>query len=310
MDRLSRRDLLAAASALAAGILLPFPVKSASLSPEELEARAAALSRSMNSLHARSMDSLTAVLGTGRAHFQTISDVLARTRYDRRPLHRAASATARVCALASRWSGIDGQQWVTIAETEAKTANDGPLLAHAWLERAWSEQGFTECPSRARLSLVTAALDRAGLADEQSSIRASIRQERAWELAMAGNRRGALLELDSAAFEADKAGWTASAIRETIGTGLRVMGRPAEAERSLWGALDQPPVRRVLVLCEIAQAHLDLDEVDGAAQDLEEAFLLTRAHGIKGRLQYILAAKTLLPPGRAARELDEVMRGA
>ena len=309
----SRRDLLAAASAFAAGILVPFDVKGAAPSPgpEELHAQAVALTRRI-SLSEPSIDSPASVLETAHRQFHIVKSAIGRTgRAHQRPaLHRAASMTARVCALASRWSGIAGQQWVTIAEAEAKAAGDGPLLAHAWLERSSVEgtfELFAERPYPARLTLVSAALDRAGIADDQANLRAFTRQERAWELAMAGNRRGALVELDAAMAEAEKAGWRNAAVHEMVGVGLRTVGRAAEAERSLCRALDQPPVRRVWDLCELAQTRLALGDADAAARHLGEAFLLTRAHSVTGRLPRILAVRALLPLGRAARELDEVM---
>lgn len=312
MEPLSRRDLLAAASALAAGVLLPFEVKGASLTPEELEAQAAALTRGV-SLTVRSVYSPLVALGTARTHYDVINSAMTRTlrAQQRRPLHRAASMAARICALASRWSGIDGSPWVTIAVAEAKAAGDGPLLAHAWMEQmehGCSSEVRCDHPCPERLALATAALGRTGIRDEHANVRAIARQERAWDLAMAGEPHPALVELDMATMEADKAGWRQPSIHEMVGVTLRKVGRPAEAERSLTKALDQPPVRRVWVLCEAAQAHLALDDVDAAAQDLEEAFLLTHAYSIKGRLPRILAVRALLPPGRAAQELDEVMR--
>jgi tetratricopeptide (TPR) repeat protein len=314
MDRLSRRDLLAAISAFAAGILLPLDVRRAGLNPEELEAQATVLARRIEMMECseHGIDSPSVALGAAQTHFDTIRSALDRTirSHQRVPLHRAASTMARVCALASRCSQIDAHQWLTIAEAEAKAANDGPLLAHASMERAWAEgmaERFADCPCPKRLTLVTTALSRTGIGDEQSSIRAWARQERAWELALTGDRHDALVELDMATMEAQRAGWRDPSIHEMVGSTLRKLRRPVEAERSLSRALDQRPYRRIWVHCEVAQVHLALNDADAAAGSLEEAFLLTRAQGMSGRLPRILAVRAMLPPGRAARELDEVM---
>lgn len=317
MDGLSRRDLLARISAFAAGLLLPFEVRGGAPDPEELEAQAAALARRIADHECREhgIDSPSVALGAAQTHFHSIRSALDRIPRVRQRvrLHRAASITARVCALASRCSGADGHRWLTIAEAEAKAANDGPLLAHASMERAWSEgmaERFADRPCPQRLTLVTAALSRTGIGDEQSSIRAWARQERAWELALAGDRHDALVELDMATMEARGAGWRDPSVHEMVGSTLRKLGRPVDAERSLSRALDQRPYRRIWVHCEIAQAHLAVRDADAAAASLEAAFLLTRTHGIEGRLPRILAVRALLPAGRAARELDEVMCSA
>jgi tetratricopeptide (TPR) repeat protein len=216
------------------------------------------------------------------------------------------------CARASRWCAADGNGWLTIAETEAAAADDGPLLAQAWLERATAEgmdARSTERPSPARLALATAALRRTGSRQEQSGIRAAARWKLAWELAVEGNQHGALMELDAATYEAEKAGWTRTAIDEMVGGVMRKLGRRTDAEIALSGALAAPPVRRVWVLCDLARMHLTSGDADTAAETLEEAFLLMRANGIEGRLPRILAVRSLLPPGRAKRALTEVMHG-
>jgi hypothetical protein len=74
----------------------------------------------------------------------------------------------------------------------------------------------------------------------------------------------------------------------------------------LSGALDTPPIRAPP---SSATWRIALGDVDTAAEALEEAFLLAHADGMESRLPRIVAAKSLLPPGRAARELDEVMHG-
>ena len=132
MDRPSPRDLLAATSALVAGILLPFDVTGARLSPDELETQAVAL-RQRVSLTVRSISTPPVALATAQTHYHAVNAALARSArpQQRRAVHRAASMTARLCALASRWCGIDGDQWLTIAEAEAKAAADGPLQAEA-----------------------------------------------------------------------------------------------------------------------------------------------------------------------------------
>ena len=214
--------------------------------------------------------------------------------------------------MTSRWCGIDSSQWMTIAEAEAAAAKDGPLLARAWLERSDTEhmaEYVAECPCPERLTRATAALSRAGLADEQASLRAFLRHDRAWELALAGNRHDALVELDAVTLEAQKAGWRSASIHEQVGVGLRVVKRPADAMRSLSKALNQPPVRQSWVHCEIAQAQLALGEADAAAQHLMEAFLLTCAHRLTGRHARIRAVRALLPSG-TGRDLDELMWGA
>jgi tetratricopeptide (TPR) repeat protein len=218
-----------------------------------------------------------------------------------------------VCARASRWSGRDERGWLTLAETQATAANDGPLMAQAWLERATAEgepARIAECPSPAVVTLATAALHRAGSRREQAGVRSTARFKVTWELAAHGDRRGALMELEAAQIDAQLAGCSACTIDSAVGGILRRLGRITEARQVLSGALDTPPVRRVCVLCDLARVHAASGDVDGAAQELEEAFLLTRAHGVDGRVRHVLAARSVLPAGRPARELDDLLRDA
>jgi hypothetical protein len=308
MDRPSRRQVLTYAAAFAASTILPFQLSTASVSPEELELQAQELTRGVEEMGP------VAALKRGQAHLNLIEAARpnALRNFQLRPLNRAASRTALVCARASRWCGIDEYRWITLAETTAGEAGDGPLMALAMLARAAADgmaARSTDCPSPARLTLVTGALRRTGTAPEQASIRASARFELAWEFAANGDQHGALMELNAATFEAQSAGWPKALIDSSVGTALRKLGRLVDAELALSGALDTPPVRRVWILCDLARTYVASGEPDMAAEALEEAFLLTRAGGIEARLPRILAVRSLLPPGRAKRELVEVMHG-
>jgi hypothetical protein len=311
MERPSRRELLAGAAALAAGVLVPVEVTRAGAGPgaQQLEVRALAIARTVEDMGP------AVALATARAHHELVQVALraASREHQRRPLHRASSMSALVCARASRWAGLDWTGWLTLAETAARSAGDGPLLATALLERgnATGEAAHcADCLSPAAMDLYAAALDRAGAGEGQCGVRADARFQLGWELAAAGNDHGALLELDAAMLEAQRAGWPASVVDSRVGNIHYRLGHLVDAELSLSRAVDTPPPRRVWVLCSLAHTHLGSGEVDAAAGALEEAFLLTRAHGIPARLPRILAVRSLLPPGRAARQLDELMRGA
>lgn len=304
--RFSRRQALASAAAFAAGILLPVDVRSAGLSPEELEVQALALGSRVEEMGP------AVALQVGRAHLKLIEATrpVALRSFQLRPLSRAASITAMACARASRWSGAEEDAWLTLAETEAAAADDGPLLAKALLERANSETArAADCSSPAAKKLYAAAIRRAGAAREQAGIRASIRFQLAWEVAAEGDKRAALMELDAATYEAQQAGWADPVIASHAGCAQRKIGRLVDAELALNGALVTPPVRRIWVLCDLARMHLESGDADAAAATLEEAFLLTRSNGIEGRLRRILGVRSLLPPGRAKRALTEVMHG-
>jgi tetratricopeptide (TPR) repeat protein len=131
----------------------------------------------------------------------------------------------------------------------------------------------------------------------------------AWQLAAARREHAALLELGAARYDAERASWPRPRIESNAGSALRKLGCLREAEMELSGALDTAPIRRTAVLCDLAHTYVAVGDADTAAEALEEAFLLARADGMESRLPRIVAAKSLLPPGRAARELDEVMHG-
>jgi tetratricopeptide (TPR) repeat protein len=309
MERPTRREILAAGAALAAGVLLPAEVRAGPLDADEVEVGAQALARDAEALGP------ALALRTARARLRVIDTSLAGTPRvrQRRVLHRAASTAAIVCVRASLWSGRCTAEWLALAETHASEAGDGPLLARVWQQRGEAlgeAAGLAGCHSPAALQLYTAALHRAGSAGEQAGLRALTRFWLAWELAAADDRRGSLMELDAATFEAHRAGWSETAIGSSAGPPLRRLGRLADAERALARALDTAPVRRVCVLCDLARTHVAAGDADGAAEALEEAFLLTRAERIEGRRAHIASVRSVLPPGRATEQLDEVMRGS
>jgi hypothetical protein len=309
MDRPTRREVLAGATALAAGALLPFEVRGAGPRPEDLEIRALALTRTVEEMGP------AAALGAASAHHHLVQAALgaAVREHQRRPLHRASSMSALVCARASRWAGQDWNGWLTLAESAARRADDGPLLAKAMLERGNATGEAEHCADRVcpeAMQLYVAALHRAGTGQDQSGVRADARFQLGWELATAGNEHGALLELDAATVEAERAGWATNVIDSRVGIIQHRLGHLVDAEQSLSRALDTPPPRHVWVLCSLAHTLAAFGDADTAAGALEEAFLLTRAHGMKARLPRILAVRSLLPPGRAAQQLDELMRDA
>jgi tetratricopeptide (TPR) repeat protein len=204
------------------------------------------------------------------------------------------------------------------AQHQARAADDGPLLARAWLERAAAEGATAlaiDAPSAAASRLVVAALDTAGTSQRQSALRASARFRLAWEFAAEGDERGALMELDAAAIEAERAGKPPSQFYDDgwpalrSGATLRRLGRYVEAEATLTRALSGPPIRTTAALSDLARVHAARGDADAAAAALEEAFLLVRAHGIAGRQYRILATREVLPECPAVRQLDAVMDG-
>jgi hypothetical protein len=90
---------------------------------------------------------------------------------------------------------------------------------------------------------------------------------------------------------------------------LRRLGRVKDAELTLSGAVDSPPSRRTWVLCDLARTCGAMDEVDMAGEALEDAFLLATVDGMTARPPRIVGARSILPPGRALRELDDVIQG-
>jgi tetratricopeptide (TPR) repeat protein len=275
--------------------------------PEELEVQAQALAREAEALGP------AGTLRAAHAYLRRIDKSLASATRDHhpRPLHRAASTTALTIAHASRWCGLDGNGWLRLAEQRAAAAGDGPLLASAWLSRGTAvgeSARSADCPSPEAMKHYIAALDRAGSAHAQAGLRASARFMLAWQLAAAGREHAAHLELGAARCDAERAGWPMPRIESNAGSALRKLGWLQEAEMELSGALDTPPIRRTAVLCDLAHTYVAVGDADTAAEALEEAFVLARADGMESRLPRIVTAKSLLPPGRATRQLDEVMR--
>jgi hypothetical protein len=275
--------------------------------PDEVEEQAAALDRDAEAM------APTAALQAARAQLRRVDPSLNRAVRDhqRRPFHRAASMTAVVCARASRWCGLDGRGWVALAEAQATAAGDGPLLARARLVRATAEgehARMADLPFPERIALASAALEHAGSRPEQADIRALAHLELAWERAAVSEKYGAHMELAAATFEAQQAGWSEMIIDSYVGPRLRKLGLPVLADHALSAALDTAPVRRVWVLCALARTWAATGDEDGAAEALREAWLLTRAHGIAGRVGYVTAARSILRPSRVVDALDELMR--
>lgn len=245
----------------------------------------------------------------------TIGSVSVRATRDfqRQPLRRATATAALVCARASRLRATSEANWLTLAETQAKAAGNGPLQAMVWLERATAEgqaARSADSPSRATVYYAKVALHEAGSGHGQAGIRAAARFHLAWEFAASSDRRGALVEIDTGRIDAQRAGWSEPAIDACVGSALRKLGRLKDAELALSGALDSPPSRKTWVLCDLARTYVAMGDVDMGGEALEEAFLVTRADGMEARLPRIIAARSIFPPGRALRELDDVLHGA
>lgn len=86
-------------------------------------------------------------------------------------------------------------------------------------------------------------------------------------------------------------------------------GHHAVARQYLTHALAAPPVRRIVVLTDLALCEMGSGDADAAATSLEEAVHLVRACVAPGRLVGIRTVRALLPPGRHRDQLDDVIRG-
>jgi hypothetical protein len=290
-------------------------VDGAESTAEELEAQAHALAALSTRPQAAEATAPAAALRSASDLLRAIDRASGRTIRDfqRQPLRRAAATAALVCARASRLRATSEACWLTRAETEARAAGDRALQALVSLERATAEgqaARSADAPSPATVHHATVALHQAGSGHGGAGIRAAARFHLAWEFAARGDRHGAIVEIDAGRIDAQRAGWSEPAIDACVGSALRKLGRLTGAEPALSGALDGPPSRTTWVLCDLARVHAAMGDVDMGGQALEEAFLLTTADGMRARLPRIVAARSVLPPGRALRELDDVLRSA
>jgi hypothetical protein len=242
-----------------------------------------------------------------------IASVRAIRDFQRQPLRRATAIAALVCARAARLRAASAAHWLSLAEAQATAARDTPLQALVRLERATAAgqaARSADLPSAATVQHATAALHEAGSGHGQAGIRAAARFHLAWELAATGDQRSALMELDAGRVDAQRADWDDPAIAACAGSALGRLGRLKDAVLALSGALDSPPSRRTWVLCDLARTYVAMGDVDMGAEALEEAFLLATADGLTARLPRVIAARSLLPAGRALRELDDVLGSA
>lgn len=318
MDDPTRRTVLATGLALAASIALRLSVGDVEPTAEELEAQALALAGlgmrpdAAEPCWPGEGSPPAAVLTSASALLRTIDRASGRVirQPQTRSLRRASAVAALVCARASRLRAAPETNWLTLAEVQAQATGDKPLQALVRLERATTEgqaARSADAPSPATVDHATRALHEAGSSHSQAAIRAGARFHLAWEYAATGDRRGAVMEVDAGRIEAQRAGWSQPAIDACVGPALRKLGRLEDAELTLSGALDSPPSRRTWVLCDLARTYGAMSEMDMAGEALEEAFLLAKAHGMNARLPRIIAARSVLPPGRALRELDDVL---
>jgi phage tail protein X len=137
------------------------------------------------------------------------------------------------------------------------------------------------------------------------------------EWALDGEGHGALLELDCAASDADRAlsspvaapvddvsGW----ISGGRGAVLRRLGRWADAEVALRGASSRGPVSDVYLAVEWARLRAATGDVEEAAGHLIAALDACHGLAVAGRLPFIAAAARDLPDCAASRQLADRLR--
>jgi tetratricopeptide (TPR) repeat protein len=303
----TRRQALTAALGGAATALLPST--DVGRPGEEWIAEAQSIER-----HAERWGPTATLANAGRL-LARLDVALVRTprQHDRLPLHVAAAIAGTLAARVARWEGNDPSERLSAALEHAEAAHDGPAKAqvldqHAAVLSATAR--ITGLPSAQETELATRALWEAGSSTSCSEVRAAARWRLAWERAATGDHRGALVEADAALRDVQRAGRSPyGELHTTYGEILLRCGRLSAAQEHLTRALSAPPVRRIVVLTNLALCHARSGEAEAAATSLEEAVHLVQACRAPGRLAGIRAVRALLPPGPHREQLDDVLRG-
>jgi hypothetical protein len=317
----TRRGFLSTLGVLAAGVALPPSLMGRHLNPaqlDELHHHAQSLARQVHGT------SPIVILQSARGHLVDVEALLAAAiGRHRLSLHRTAALTALVAAHASRWAAKP--QTATLlerADRHAHRAGDGVLRAQVLVLRTKTtgEEAYAlDAGYRPAQKHFAAALAVAG---PTPLLRAQIRYELAWDLAAAGDRHGALLELDAAEADHDRATAAADVVEVADGAWrvrrwssgyrgavLRRLGLHGDAIAACSEVLQGPPQWQTSAMVDMARSHAALGDVDAAAAALEDAYLLNARAGLAQRQGRVRAARALLPDGQAVRQLDAVLRG-
>jgi hypothetical protein len=317
----TRRGFLSTLGILAVGVALPPPLMARHLNLpqlDELHHHAQSLAQQVHGTPP------IVILQSARAHLVDVEALLAAAiGRHRLSLHRTAGLTALVAAHASRWAARPRTATLLEqADQHAHSAGDGVLRAQVLVLRAKTageeayaiDAGYT--PAQRHLAAALA------VAGPTPLLRAQIRYELAWDLAAAGDRHGALLELDAAEVDHDCATPAADVVEVADGTWrvrrwssgyrgavLRRLGLHGDAIAACSEVLQGPPQWQTSAMVDMARSHAALGDVDAAAASLEDAYLLNARAGLAQRQGRVRAARALLPDGPAVRQLDAVLRG-
>jgi hypothetical protein len=317
----TRRGFLSTLGILAVGGTLPPSLMARYLNPaqlDELHHHAQTLAQQVHGAPP------VVILRSARAHLADVEALLtvAMGRH-RLSLHRTAGLTALVAAYASRWAAKPRTAaLLEQADQHARSAGDGVLHAQVLVLRAKTageeayalDAGYT--PAQKHLAAALA------VAGPTPLLRAQIRYELAWDLAAAGDRHAALLELDAAEVDHGRATPAADVVEVADGAWkarrwssgyrgavLRRLGRHDDAIAACSEVLQGPPQWQTSAMVDMARSHAALGDVDAAAAALEDAYLLNARAGLAQRQGRVRAARALLPDGPAVRQLDAVLRG-
>ncbi len=318
--RIDRRGFLSTLCILASGVVLPPSLMARHLDAGHLEQLHTHAQRLAQRAHGAPP---VVVLGEARSHLVDVEALLAGALGRHRiSLHRTAGLTALVAAYTSRWAGKrETAALLERADEHARAAGDGVLRAQAFVLRAKTagEEAYAidaACTPAQRL--LGAALVVSG---PTPLLRAQVRYELAWDLAASGDGRGALMELDAADAEVDRATPAHDVVEVADGVWkvrrwssgyrgsvLRRLGLHEDAIAACSAVLQGPPQWQTSALVDTARSHAALGEVDAAAAALEDAYLLNAAAGLAQRQGRVRAARALLPDAPAVCRLDAVLR--
>jgi tetratricopeptide (TPR) repeat protein len=232
--------------------------------------------------------------------------------FERRPLRVAAAIAGAAAGRAARWAGGDPTPYLTMAMQQASAAGHAPAKAAVLVQQAavLTEQAvFTGALDARVTETASAALWQAGATHAMAAMRSAARTQLAEEAAVAGDVTSALAELDASIVEGQKAHLAASVLHGRCGIILLWCGRYDAARQHLEHALGAEPIRRVLILTDLAMVDLTTGDADAAAGHLEEATHLALATHAHGRLAGIRAVRAQVAPGPHRDRLDDVLRG-
>ncbi len=323
MGSITRRHFLFSVVTLAGGVLLPSPVMARTLTPAHLDS----LHEQARNLAQRSHgEPPLVILREATDYLRDVEEFLPLTLGRHRvSLHRTAGLTALVGACCARWMSkrLLTTTLLERADGHARAAGDGTLRAQVLLLRSELEGESAYATDAGHLPsqrLLAAALAVAG---PVPLLRSLIRYELAWDLAAVGDARGALMELEAADFEHDRATPAPDVVEFADGVWklrrwaqgyrgsvLRRLGHHEDAIAASSEALVGPPQWQTYVLVDVARNHSSLGNVDAAAAALREAASQNALAGLAQRQGRVRSARALLPDEvPAVRELDEVLDG-